>query len=284
MLAGAPPFQGSVQSIMSGHLFKPPPAIVESEATIPPAVEQVIQTALRKAPTDRFDSASDFAAHLAAALAGDEGSHPEPLTGAITTPIKLDSLSGPEAEVDADEMPTFVDGFSPDEMETYGKPNQISTADIVPPAPADATGPVTESVPVPAIVRERARALPAVAAALGVLVVAGLVFAVSSHTAAPVGVEATMPPAPPAAAYAPRAEPAAAPAAAEPETADASPAAPRATTAAAPRSDRSAAAPPKTKTDQKDDAKADTKDDQKVAQNDKDKGKKKRKWYNPFSW
>src|SRR5262249_37884998 len=46
MLAGSPPFQGSVQSIMSGHLFKVPPSIAESD--IPEAVDQVIQVSLRK--------------------------------------------------------------------------------------------------------------------------------------------------------------------------------------------------------------------------------------------
>jgi serine/threonine protein kinase len=60
-LAGERPFQGSFTEVASQHLFAPPPPLREKIPTIPPAVEQVVLTALAKDPKDRFGSVRAFA-------------------------------------------------------------------------------------------------------------------------------------------------------------------------------------------------------------------------------
>ncbi|MBO0790710.1 MAG: serine/threonine protein kinase, partial [Ktedonobacteraceae bacterium] len=60
-LNGDRPFQGSFTEIYSQQMFTPPPSLRIRNPSIPPAVEQVIITALSKDPHQRFASIQDFA-------------------------------------------------------------------------------------------------------------------------------------------------------------------------------------------------------------------------------
>ncbi len=58
------PFHGTFTELYSQHLFVPPPSLQEKVLTIPPAVEQVVMTALEKDPHKRFASVQAFATAL----------------------------------------------------------------------------------------------------------------------------------------------------------------------------------------------------------------------------
>jgi len=63
-ICGELPYQGAFHEIASQHLVAPIPTICDKVASVPLAVEQVLQKALAKAPQDRFQHVRDFAAAL----------------------------------------------------------------------------------------------------------------------------------------------------------------------------------------------------------------------------
>ncbi len=65
MLAGVPPFTGpTAQAILARHAVDRVPPLRTVRTTIPEAIEQAVERALAKVPSDRFDSAAEFAAAL----------------------------------------------------------------------------------------------------------------------------------------------------------------------------------------------------------------------------
>jgi tetratricopeptide (TPR) repeat protein len=65
MLAGQPPFTGrTVQSVLARHRHDPPPSLRVVRPTLPPEIEQVVETALAKVPADRFPTAAAFSQAL----------------------------------------------------------------------------------------------------------------------------------------------------------------------------------------------------------------------------
>src|SRR5574341_669935 len=67
MLAGAPPFTGtSSQAILARHMLDPVPSIRTVRPTVPEGIEGVVRRALEKVPADRYQTAAEFAAALAA--------------------------------------------------------------------------------------------------------------------------------------------------------------------------------------------------------------------------
>ncbi len=73
--AGRRPFEGeSAFEVMQAHVECAPPAPIEIEPTLSPALNQAILTALAKDPGQRFQSAAEFRDALKAACAG----HPIP--------------------------------------------------------------------------------------------------------------------------------------------------------------------------------------------------------------
>jgi TolB-like protein len=70
MLTGTPPYAGpSPRAIMARHMNEPPPRARTLRATIPPALDAIMQRAMAKVPADRFASAGDMRDALAASLA-----------------------------------------------------------------------------------------------------------------------------------------------------------------------------------------------------------------------
>ncbi len=67
MLIGDPPFTGSTaQAIVAKVMTAEPVSLAEQRKSVPAAVEDAVLTALEKLPADRFASAAEFAAALAA--------------------------------------------------------------------------------------------------------------------------------------------------------------------------------------------------------------------------
>lgn len=65
MLAGRPPFAGTITDIFNGHLnLDPKPIALPSDAALDPALWAVVSKAMAKRPADRYTSAEAFAAAL----------------------------------------------------------------------------------------------------------------------------------------------------------------------------------------------------------------------------
>ena len=267
MLSGNAPFQGTVQAIMSGHLFKEPPPL----DGVPPDVNRAVRRALAKAPVDRYATAAEFAACLAGALAGEAVEEPRATSG----PLALEAL--------AVELPE-PSGESSVETETVGGPRLVTTADLVPPQATQPTGsgfapPETASVRLPASLGVRRRvAAPVVAAAMAGVLLGGVAYVASSSEPPPPEPVAPQPAAAPAVAQPSEPGPAAAPPASVPDTTPAPP--PRrveeSRAKVAPREAKSE--PPAPRAEPRKEAKAQQAD----AKNTNTK--KKKKWYNPKSW
>ncbi|MFN0098532.1 MAG: serine/threonine-protein kinase [Gemmatimonadaceae bacterium] len=67
-LTGAPPFDGSAQSVLVAHVTKPIPSLSAAAGHVAPSVVAVVERCLAKDPKDRHASADDLAGALDAAL------------------------------------------------------------------------------------------------------------------------------------------------------------------------------------------------------------------------
>lgn len=67
LLSGSWPFVGTFEEVTHKHLFEQPPTLSAKGVDIPLAVEETLQRALTKAPTDRFACVQDFALALISA-------------------------------------------------------------------------------------------------------------------------------------------------------------------------------------------------------------------------
>ena len=69
LLSGAPPFRrDQAMAVMYAHLSAPPPMLTSLRPDLPPAVDEVMQRGLAKAPEDRYRSCGKFADALRIAL------------------------------------------------------------------------------------------------------------------------------------------------------------------------------------------------------------------------
>ncbi len=74
MLAGEPPFDSRTpQAISAKHINAPIPDVRIVRETVPPALEQVLRTALAKSPADRYANAGELADAIEKALASPQG-------------------------------------------------------------------------------------------------------------------------------------------------------------------------------------------------------------------
>ena len=64
MLTGRPPFQGEAGELIAAHLREPPPFASSLVPALPPAIDEVLQRALRKAPGERFQSMAELIAAI----------------------------------------------------------------------------------------------------------------------------------------------------------------------------------------------------------------------------
>jgi len=85
MLAGHPPFDGSDDEIIAGHLYRPAPRLAEQEAAArtPPRIERAVMRCLCKHPDDRFQSVNDLLAELR-----DEGDEAHPAEAPGQRPVE----------------------------------------------------------------------------------------------------------------------------------------------------------------------------------------------------
>ncbi|MEU7106993.1 serine/threonine-protein kinase [Streptomyces sp. NPDC046215] len=90
MLSGAPPFQrDDDMALLWAHQYDPPPRISARVTGLPPGTDDVLATALAKAPDDRFDSCLRFVTALRRAGAGG-GPDPAAVVPAAHAPTRVD--------------------------------------------------------------------------------------------------------------------------------------------------------------------------------------------------
>ncbi len=68
LLAGAPPFSGSAQQVITAHLTTPPAPLRDRRSDVPDALASLVDRALAKDPADRPQSAGEMLATLDAAI------------------------------------------------------------------------------------------------------------------------------------------------------------------------------------------------------------------------
>jgi serine/threonine-protein kinase len=69
LLTGAPPFRrDEILAVMAAHLYAPPPPLTGRRPDLPGAADKVLATVMAKAPDQRYESCTDFAAALREAL------------------------------------------------------------------------------------------------------------------------------------------------------------------------------------------------------------------------
>ncbi len=87
LLAGKPPFQGTLMQVMYAHVHEQPKPIYESNPLLPLNVDVVLQRALAKSPEQRFSSVATFTQALQTAMQsrGDE-TRPAPIAHSYSPP------------------------------------------------------------------------------------------------------------------------------------------------------------------------------------------------------
>ena len=76
-LVGHPPFQAENDAaLMFAHLMEPPPSLFAERPDLPAGIDEVVATAMAKAPADRYPSAGAFASEASAALGHPSGGPP----------------------------------------------------------------------------------------------------------------------------------------------------------------------------------------------------------------
>ncbi|HJP57424.1 MAG TPA: protein kinase [Gemmatimonadales bacterium] len=77
MLLGEPPFTGATaQAIVAKVMTADAPSLTAQRRTIPPALDRVVHRALERVPADRYDTAAEFVAALAAGAGAGEQAGP----------------------------------------------------------------------------------------------------------------------------------------------------------------------------------------------------------------
>jgi len=100
LLAGRPPFTGlNLQQVLSAHVTSQPEAVTTHRASVPPQLADVVMRCLEKNPADRWQTAEEVRAQLAAVLTPSGGMLPvrsaarEPVR-ARTTPQRIAVIAG----------------------------------------------------------------------------------------------------------------------------------------------------------------------------------------------
>ena len=162
LLTGRAPYgaAGTTSAVMMAHVSAPPPRVTEVMPGLPPALDEVIATALAKDPAQRYGSARELAAAAAQAL-GLEDPTPVPSPAQFSGPV-----SGPytaPTPTTAPPTPPFAPAYS-------GPPGASGPA---------LTYPSTAAYPGPAVTPKKKSKKPWIAAGAALAVVAAVVAAIA---------------------------------------------------------------------------------------------------------
>lgn len=107
-LIGQRPFTGTFTEIAIKHAMVSPPPLRDKRPTLPPAVEQVVLTALAKKPWDRFASVQSFASALEQASQTDLTSSSLAENPAHSVGFESLGSSLAEPEIPSDQIPSSL--------------------------------------------------------------------------------------------------------------------------------------------------------------------------------
>jgi peptide/nickel transport system substrate-binding protein len=181
-LTGQPPYEADTpMGTALAHTTQPIPDIVACCPDLPGAVQAVIEGALAKDPTDRYQSAGALAADLRGIASQGQPlpalettlveSPPEPTIQEPAPPAELE-VTLPDALV---EMPEVTLPDAPPAAPEITLPDALPAAPT-PPAAQQTAAPMT--TPLPPTVKPASRGFPMwIVAVLGLIIVAGLAFA-----------------------------------------------------------------------------------------------------------
>jgi serine/threonine protein kinase/tetratricopeptide (TPR) repeat protein len=95
MLVGEPPYTGpTAQAITAKQFSEPVPSARRLRETVPPAVDAVVRRGMARVPADRFSTAKEFGAALAAAFRGVEGNSRQRKPVLIGTALLVMAVAG----------------------------------------------------------------------------------------------------------------------------------------------------------------------------------------------
>jgi eukaryotic-like serine/threonine-protein kinase len=189
MLTNKAPYAGSMSAVMLAHIMDPIPRPTDLVSDLPPAIDDVIATAMAKDPAARFPSAGQFATAAADALG-----HPETTITVAPLPAPDETTVVLRGGTPAARNPAAPQPQRPTTPPTVPFPptpaNPFNVSPAAPPNPFDGVSPTAPTQPRPpgTTARRKRRWIWAAAAAVIALVAAGTIAAVR-YTSAP-----TLPP------------------------------------------------------------------------------------------
>jgi serine/threonine-protein kinase len=138
-------------ALLKAHLRTPPPRPTQYRPDLPAPFDDVVATAMAKAPRDRYSTATEFAAAAQAALttAGRGPSTPPPLGSAQATRRPVVAADGPARSASrrpptaATALPTNTGSSSSPQAPRTGAPAQLrpATPSVMSPTPPNASTP-----------------------------------------------------------------------------------------------------------------------------------------------
>jgi serine/threonine protein kinase len=134
-LSGAAPFQGTFTELCTQHLYAPPAPLREKVPDLPPAVEEVVMTALAKEPKDRFATVLAFAIAFEQASKLDAKTYPASPTvvpPVVTPPAPLPQLQTPSQPIPSQPLPvsgqfTPTSGQMPPSLAQFASLSELPT-------------------------------------------------------------------------------------------------------------------------------------------------------------
>ncbi len=135
LIAGVKPFNGeSMSSLLFNIVFKDPLSVSELNATLPPAVEQVLRKALSKEPGDRYPNCTQFIKALRAACETKESWRPNRTVRGSSATLPPEFLST-SATTSTTVMPAAEPTPMPKPVVAAAPPPPPAPAEILPPPP-----------------------------------------------------------------------------------------------------------------------------------------------------
>lgn len=130
-LSGRLPFTGGLGEVAAKHLLTAPPSLCEQLPTLPPAVEEVVFTALAKNPQERFASVQ------ALVRAFEQASQAEPAQTNATSQTFIPSLQPNTSTSQTEEAVAILAPVFPERQSVYEAALPASAASAVPGGPDD---------------------------------------------------------------------------------------------------------------------------------------------------
>ena len=140
-LSGRLPFTGGLGEVAAKHLLAAPPSLCEQLPDLPPAVEEVVFTALAKSPQERFASVQ------ALVRAFEQASQAEPAQTAVTSQTFIPSPQPNTSASQTEEAVAILAPAFPERTSVYEAALPAGAAPALPGGPGDQQAGSTPALP-----------------------------------------------------------------------------------------------------------------------------------------